>query len=95
MQARGPENAAVQRQLLRRGGVGAVRAHGGEGVRDEVSGGGGGANESAGGGGAGDEARRRRGGVGPSARGGVRPAIERAEDGGHQSVGAGDGVHGE
>lgn len=82
MQGGRSEDAAVQRQVLRRGGIGGVRAQGGEGVRAEVGGGGGGEDEGAGRSGEGAEGGRRGGGVGPCACGGVRAEIERVEDGG-------------
>lgn len=89
------EEAAVRGQLLRRGGIRCVRAHGGEGVRPSDGGGGGGEDEGDGGAGQGSEARWGRGRVGPTARAGVRAEIAGAEDGRRPSVGACDRLHGQ
>lgn len=88
------QEAAVPGQLLRRGDVGGVRAHGGEGARSPYPGGRVREDEGAGRAGEGSEAGRGRGGVGPSPRAGVRQAAPGAADGGRPGLGEGDGVHG-
>lgn len=89
------EAVAVRGQLLRRGGVRRVRAHGREGARAAHGRGGGG--EDAGGRriGEGVEARRDRGRVGPTARAGVREEVARIEDGRHKSLRGRNGLHGQ
>ena len=87
-------SAAVLRQLLRRGGVGSVRAQGGEGVRATDCRCRRGEDEGVGGGGEGVEARWGRSGVGPGTRAGVRAETPGIENGGHQGLRARYRLHG-